>query len=75
MFVSIGSFILFGKLVFSYIGAGIGLKGFNGVCCLSRTDNQFQEFCLQALLECVSSDKPALLHVCIETSSLNGFLS
>lgn len=40
------------------------LLAFSQVFCASRQiklGSQFEEFCLQALLECVSSDKPALL--------------
>ncbi|KAF8397264.1 hypothetical protein HHK36_016174 [Tetracentron sinense] len=33
------------------------------ITCLCRSDIDFQEFCLQILLECVSKDRPALLQV------------
>lgn len=43
------------------------LIAFAQLCCdpswKSRSDNDFQEFCLQVLFECVSKDRPALLQV------------
>ncbi|KAF5944722.1 hypothetical protein HYC85_018799 [Camellia sinensis] len=41
----------------------------------SRSDNSFQEFCLQVLLECVSKDRPALLQVYLSLYTTIGSMS
>ncbi|KAI5082088.1 hypothetical protein GOP47_0001831 [Adiantum capillus-veneris] len=46
--------------VVSTFSADPSLRAFSQMIC-TKVGSQFEEFCLQALLECVSSDKPALL--------------
>ncbi|MCO5580423.1 hypothetical protein L7F22_034289 [Adiantum nelumboides] len=46
--------------VVSTFSADPSLRAFSQMIC-TKLGSQFEEFCLQTLLECVSSDKPALL--------------
>ncbi|KAH9317547.1 hypothetical protein KI387_019316, partial [Taxus chinensis] len=49
----------------STFSADPSLLAFAQLCCdvtwNNRTENEFQEFCVQVLFECVSTDRPALL--------------
>lgn len=49
----------------STFSADPSLQAFAQLCCdvtwKNRTENEFQEFCVQVLFECVSKDRPALL--------------
>lgn len=52
------------------------LIAFAQLCCdpswNSRSDGDFQEFCLQVLFECVSKDRPALLQVYLSLYTMLG---
>lgn len=52
------------------------LIAFAQLCCdpswNSRSDSDFQEFCLQVLFECVSKDRPALLQVYLSLYTMLG---
>ncbi|XP_010253785.1 PREDICTED: anaphase-promoting complex subunit 1 [Nelumbo nucifera] len=55
------------------------LIAFAQLCCdpswNSRSDVDFQEFCLQVLFECVSKDRPALLQVYISLFTMIGAMA
>ncbi|KAM7271463.1 hypothetical protein ACFE04_030677 [Oxalis oulophora] len=55
------------------------LIAFAQLCCNpswnSRSDVDFQEFCLQVLFECVSKDRPALLQVYLSLYTMIGTLA
>lgn len=52
------------------------LIAFAQLCCdaswNSRSDGDFQEFCLQVLFECISKDRPALLQVYLSLHTMIG---